>query len=337
MVFQLICFNDFCLILLPDGNLTKKFIEQESGFTESQSFAASILERAIESIIGKFRKRLRLIKPPLDKLMLQVETKPNTFALRKLFAVKKGINEFQQDVDNVSKHLKDFREEIDTLMKLNLNIQCEEWEEALEVLIEDIEDIAGNVHSIIENIDETDQFVSSHQDNVRNELMKLTLTIEILALALGFGAYVGGVFGMNLSNSIEDDKNAFMIVNILLVFAMFAICSGFAMKFFTMRRDTRSAQSFSVLRNFFKCVDDLEFQDFPKLINKSDFAEAIKKILKMNVHDRELDFLFQMVDQDDDGVIDTETEWAVGKTSMNRRLRRVQKKSKKYNKVDQVV
>ena len=118
---------------------------------------------------------------------------------------------------------------------------------------------------------------------------------------------------------------------------MFAICSGFAIKFFTMRRDTRSAQSFSVLRNFFKCVDDLEFQDFPKLINKSDFAEAIKKILKMNVHDRELDFLFQMVDQDDDGVIDTETEWAVGKTSMNRRLRRVQKKSKKYNKVDQIV
>ena len=110
--FQLICFNSFCLILFPDGDLTKKFIDQECKSlqrnNDNQSFAANILEGAVESIISKFRKRIRLIKPPLDKLMMQVETKPTTSALKKLFAVKKGVNQFQLDVDNVSKKLKEF-------------------------------------------------------------------------------------------------------------------------------------------------------------------------------------------------------------------------------------
>ena len=335
--FQLICFNSFCLILFPDGDLTKKFIDQECKSlqrnNDNQSFAANILEGAVESIISKFRKRIRLIKPPLDKLMMQVETKPTTSALKKLFAVKKGVNQFQLDVDNVSKKLKEFREDTAVLTKMKLNIQGEEWEEALDFLISDIEDIAENVNMIIETIEETDQFVNSHQDNVRNELMKMNLSISILALTLGFGAFIGGIFGMNVTNSLETDPHAFMIIVLVLAVVMVAICAAFTIKYVMMKRDTSDAQSFSVLKNFFKCVDDLEFQDFPKLLKKSDFAEAVKRMTKMNVNEKEVDFLFQMVDNNGDGVIDTETELAVrvGITPLRRKSRRDQQQSRDCN------
>ena len=337
LYFQLICFNSFCLILFPDGDLTKKFIDQECKSLQrnhdNQSFAANILEGAVESIISKFRKRIRLIKPPLDKLMIQVETKPTTSALKKLFAVKKGVNQFQQDVDNVSKKLKEFREDTAVLTKMKLNIQGEEWEEALDFLISDIEDIAENVNMIIETIEETDQFVNSHQDNVRNELMKMNLSISILALTLGFGAFIGGIFGMNVKNSLEEDPHAFMIIVLVLAVVMVAICAAFTIKYVMMKRDTSDAQSFSVLKNFFKCVDDLEFQDFPKLLKKSDFAEAVKRMTKMNVNEKEVDFLFQMVDNNGDGVIDTETELAVrvGITPLRRKSRRDQQQSREHN------
>ena len=35
------------------------------------------LPSVFESIVTKFRKRLALIKPPLEKLLLQIETKPD--------------------------------------------------------------------------------------------------------------------------------------------------------------------------------------------------------------------------------------------------------------------
>ena len=67
----------------------------------NQPFVITILEKAFESIISKFRKRLALIRPPLEKLLLQIETKPDITGLKKLFAVKKSVSHFQQ---NVEKH-----------------------------------------------------------------------------------------------------------------------------------------------------------------------------------------------------------------------------------------
>ena len=158
-------------------------------------------------------------------------------------------------------------------------------------------------------MDEVAQFVNSHQDNVRNDLISMTLIIEILGMTLGFGAFIGGVFGMNLTNSYEEDPHAFVIVNVILLSVMILIFAGFRIRMAVMKRDTKNANSFNVLKNFFNCVDDLEFQDLPKLINRADFTEAVKQITGMkNVNEREVDFLFQMVDKNNDGLIDRETE-----------------------------
>ena len=206
--------------------------------------------------------------------------------------------------------MKDLRKEYDTFQDMKLGIQAkDDFEDILEYLIADSEDIGEKVTNILEGMDEVAQFVSSHQDNVRNDLISMTLIIEILGMTLGFGAFIGGVFGMNLTNSYEEDPHAFVIVNIILLLVMILIFAGFRMRMAVMKRDTKNANSFNVLKNFFNCVDDLEFQDLPKLINRTDFTEAVKQITGMkNVNEREVDFLFQMVDKNDDGLIDRETE-----------------------------
>ena len=102
---------------------------------------------------------------------------------------------------------------------------------------------------------------------MRNELMKMGLLIEILAVSLAFGAVIGGIFGMNLKNHMEGSNHAFMILLGAMLVMMATIFGGFIMKYYYLKRDTSKAQSFSVLKNFFKCVDDLEFQECRNYLN----------------------------------------------------------------------
>ena len=312
---QLVCFSDFCLIINPQGPYTRKFIEEDLASTfdladTSQSFALFILERAVESVFIRYMKRLALTKLPVEKLMDQIERKPDIIELKKLYAVKKSIISFQQTVECITKVLKDLRKEYDTSLNMEIGINTkDDFEDILEYLIADIEDIEERVTNVLEEMEDVAQFVSSHQDNVRNDLISMTMYIEMIGMTLGFGAFVGGVFGMNLTNSYEEDPNAFAIVVGLLFLVMILIFAGFRIRMSVMKRNTKNANSFNVLKNFFNCVDALEFQDLPKLINRTNFTKAVKQMTGMkNVNEKEVDFLFQMIDQDDDGVIDRETE-----------------------------
>ena len=311
----MVCFSDFCLIINPQGPYTRKFIDEElsssSDFADSfQSFAMFILEKSVESVCLKYQKRLALTRRPVEKLMDQIERKPDIIELKKLFAVKKSIISFQQNVESITKVLKDLRKEYDTFLDMKIcHNGKDDFEDILDYLIADMEDIGEKVNNVLEGMEEVAQFVNSHMDNVRNDLISMTLVIETLGTVLGFGAFIGGVFGMNLTNTYEDDPHAFVIVNIILLSVMFLIFAGFRIRMAVMKRDTKNANGFTVLKNFFNCVDDLEFQDMPKIINRTDFTEAVKQMTGMkNVNEREVDFLFQMVDTNDDGLIDRETE-----------------------------
>lgn len=269
---KLVCFQDFCLILSPHNNWTHKFILEDlvasqdndiNGNISDQPFIFQILEKALESIMKKFRKNLKLIRPPLTNLLAMIETNPNINGLKMLLALKKSLSPFQQSVENVSKVLKHWREEKEDIANLNFCnkiMVSDDLEQIVDFFIADIEEIEGEVHMVSEMMEDTDQFVSAHQDNVRNELMKMGLVIEILAVTLAFGAVVGGVFGMNVINDLEHDTKAFTFILVGMCLLMVFMFGGFLLKYYYLKRDTSKAQSYNVLRNFFKYADLLEFE-----------------------------------------------------------------------------
>ena len=92
-----------------------------------------------------------------------------------------------------------------------------------------------------------------------------------------------------------------------------------------MKADTSSAQSFTLLKNFFTYVDELEYHVFNKRIEKvlvvptvnslkltfdvkGEFKQAVEKITGLKITDRESEYLFKMVDANHDGIIDAENE-----------------------------
>ena len=141
-----------------------------NGNISDQPFIFLILEKALESIMKKFRKNLKLIKPPLTNLLNMIETNPNINGLKMLLALKKSLSPFQQSVENVSKVLKHWRlekENIENFNFCNQSIGSDDLEQILDFFFADIEEIEGEVHIVAEMMEDTDHFVSAHQDNVR--------------------------------------------------------------------------------------------------------------------------------------------------------------------------
>ena len=58
-------------------------------------------------------------------------------------------------------------------------------------------------------------------------------------------------------------------------------------------------------------VDDLEYYIFNKKIERTEFKSALEKITGLKVTEKELEYLFKMIDTNKDGLIDLESELAL--------------------------
>merc|ERR1712130_662782 len=207
-------------------------------------------ENALENVVRKFRRHLQIIKPALEMLLQQIEQNPETNGLKRLLAVKKSLAEFEQNVEHVMKGIRNLLGDDADMLSLYLTHpdrqdgEQEEVELLLGSYSADLDEIETEIKIFIDMIEDTDQFISAHLDSVRNEIIKMSLFMEVGGLVMGFGAVVGGIFGMNMKNHVEESPWAFLIVCISMVVSMIIISLGFALKFNQLRVDTSSAKNF---------------------------------------------------------------------------------------------
>ena len=219
-------------------------------------------------------------------------------------AVKKSLSEFEQNVELVSKLLKNLLNDDENMRNLSLtnSDKKEEIELLLSSVSADLEEIETEIKIFIDMIEDTDQFISTHLDAVRNKIIKMNLFIEIGALTMGVGAVVSGIFGMNLTNYLELSPYAFVLVVISLMVIMLALFVGLTTKYYQLKADTTSAHGFTILKNFFSYVDDLEYSVFDKNVEKLEFKSTVEKITGLKISDKESEYLFKMVGVKQTGV-----------------------------------
>merc|ERR1712131_129204 len=129
----------------------------------------------------------------------------------------------------VSKVLRNLLTDDEDMRSLSLTNENEK--EDIELLLSsvaaDLDEIETEIKIFIDMIEDTDQFISAHLDSVRNEIIKMSLFIEVGALIMGFGAVISGIFGMNLTNFLETSSYAFLVVCISILVAMSFFFAGF--------------------------------------------------------------------------------------------------------------
>ena len=277
-------------------------------------FEHIILESCLSHVTKKFKRHLEIIKPALDVLLQQIALDPATYNLRRLLAFRKSLSEFEQNVAQCLKLVKSLMSNDEDMVGLYLTRpdrdvrDHEELELLLESYYADFEEIEAEIKTFKEMIEDTNQFISAHLDSVRNKMIRMSLFMEMGALALGSGAVVGGIFGMNLTHGLEEHPSAFVITLGGITIIMTSIFAGFNANYNKLKVDTTSAQSFLALKNFFTYVDDLEFIVNKKQLNKGEFKAALNKLTGLKVTDEESDFIFKMFDSNKDGYLNTEEE-----------------------------
>merc|ERR1719228_871908 len=113
---KMICFTDLCIILTPDDKRTDRFVESLKNHfrvrddrnmsnnsmkliqqisMDEQDFEHIVFEKAIESIVDKFRKHLKIMKPAMRLLLQEIEGNAETEGLKKLLAVKNSLAQLQ--------------------------------------------------------------------------------------------------------------------------------------------------------------------------------------------------------------------------------------------------
>ena len=60
--------------------------------------------------------------------------------------------------------------------------------------VDAIAEVLAEIKTFKDMIEDTNQFIAAHLDSVRNKMIRMSLFMEMGALALGSGAVVGGIF-----------------------------------------------------------------------------------------------------------------------------------------------
>ena len=104
-----------------------------------------------------------------------------------------------------------------------LDEESDEPELILEAHLQTALTLTNAIHLMQGQIDSAAALVDQKLDAVRNRLLYANMVISILSLCVGSASLVGSIFGMNLTNFLEDDPNAFRQITFGTVSGAFAM------------------------------------------------------------------------------------------------------------------
>ena len=93
-----------------------------------------------------------------------------------------------------------------------LNEESDEPELLLEAHLQHALSEVNALELLKGNISNTEELVSLKMDTIRNRLLFINTVVSVISLCVATASLVGSIFGMNLINHLEEDKNAFVEV-----------------------------------------------------------------------------------------------------------------------------
>ena len=101
-----------------------------------------------------------------------------------------------------------------------LHEESDEPELILEVYLQQALSIVNELDLLKGQIITTEEQISMQLDAIRNRLLFINTLLSVASLCVSIGSFVGSIFGMNLTNHIEDNPTAFTRVTVGTVVGM---------------------------------------------------------------------------------------------------------------------
>ena len=104
---------------------------------------------------------------------------------------------------------------------------------------------------MIDHIENSLEVINIHLNSQRNRIINLSLLMEMLGVTCGIGAVIGGIFGMNMKNHIEEDQFAFYWVIAITIAIMSSMLGKFLNKMLMVKSIPNNLESNKTLFQFF--------------------------------------------------------------------------------------
>jgi magnesium transporter len=104
-----------------------------------------------------------------------------------------------------------------------LNEESDEPELILEAYLQQGVSTTNQLDLLKGQVSTAEELIDMQLDAVRNRLLYINTLVSLLSLCVAIGSFVGSIFGMNLTNHIEDDPDAFRQVVISTVLGSFGV------------------------------------------------------------------------------------------------------------------
>jgi len=101
-----------------------------------------------------------------------------------------------------------------------LHEESDEPELILEAYLQQALSIVNELDLLKGQIMTTEEQISMTLDAIRNRLLYINTLLSVASLCVSLGSFIGSIFGMNLTNSIETNDTAFMKVTVGTIVGM---------------------------------------------------------------------------------------------------------------------
>lgn len=202
-------------------------------------FSSKVIECAVCAAVTIRNMRWQVIKPVAEQIMAKISLEKYESVLQ-LYPLKLSLNSFIEDLRPLVQGLhetfdRDERHEhrgdrtrgasasCDTICQLASPVAkpaiTSQLEETLDSWAHNAEELLSDASDTSSRIEDYVRFLEASLSCMRNRLLMFELWTMIITVALGFGALVSGIFGMNLASGLDQKPGLFWGV-ITAIFSM---------------------------------------------------------------------------------------------------------------------
>ena len=196
------------------------------------------LEGILVNVCMNLEKDFASLEPTILENLDDLPTRLTSRQLEELRSFKQRLSQFSARSQDVQRVLQDVLEEDENMVNMYLteknvypkHIRSPVEHEEIEILAESylqVVDHLTNRAKLLDNaIDDTEDLVTIRLDTIRNRILFVELTLNIISLAFGAGSLVAGIFGMNLSIPVFKEENLSQIYFFMCVFLILSSIAG---------------------------------------------------------------------------------------------------------------
>ncbi|XP_042399654.1 magnesium transporter MRS2-I-like isoform X1 [Zingiber officinale] len=161
--------------------------------------------RRLKSTTTRLTASVQKVRDEIEQLLEDDNDMANLYLSRKMATESPRLDDSQTTNSPflISKSPKISKASVATNQGSDYNV--EELEMLLEAYFIQIDSTLNKLNTLREYVDDTEDYINLQHDNHRNQLIQLELFLSACTVSLTFYSLVGGIFGMNIPFSWNDN------------------------------------------------------------------------------------------------------------------------------------